>query len=104
MSYVRWNIEKYYPDGDLIVKGYAEDVLVMYLLSSYIYEKYPTIQRVHYADQFSFKLLATADWNNLPSPFSWKHNMDVTSNQMFILSTTTIGGKSNTKIGDHLQR
>lgn len=73
ISYVKSNIEKYYPDGDIFIKGYAEDALVQYMLSK---EKYPTIQGIHYANKYQIVnnkvtnlLSATADLNNLPSPY-----------------------------------
>lgn len=48
ISYVKTNIEKYYPNADIFIRGYAEDVLVKYLLSK---DKYPLIQGIHYANQ-----------------------------------------------------
>lgn len=66
ISYVKTNIEKYYPNGDIFIRGYAEDVLVKYLLSN---DKYPVIQGIHYANQPSLNQSALSDLNHLPSPY-----------------------------------
>lgn len=66
ISYVKTHIEKFYPDADIFVRGYAEDALAKLLLSK---DSYSPIHGVHYANQPSLGLSATADLNQLPSPF-----------------------------------
>ena len=66
ISYVKTNIEKYYPNADIFIRGYAEDVLVKYLLSN---DQYPVIQGIHYANQPSLNQSALSDLNHLPSPY-----------------------------------
>lgn len=66
ISYVKSNIEKYYPDADIFIRGYAEDALTQLLLSD---KTYPIIRGVHFANQPSLNLSAIADLNSIPSPF-----------------------------------
>lgn len=66
VSYVKYDIEKYYPQADVFIRGYAEEVLAQFMLSS---KQFPYIQGVHYANQPDLKSSATADLNKLPSPF-----------------------------------
>lgn len=66
ISYVKQDIEKYYPYADVFIRGYAEVALVQLLLSK---DPYPMIQGVHYANKPSLNLSAVADLNHLPSPY-----------------------------------
>lgn len=66
ISYVKNNVEKYYPDADIFIRGYAEEALAQLYLSE---KKNPTIAGVHYAGEFDSGLSATADLETLPSPF-----------------------------------
>ncbi len=66
ISYVKSGIEKYYPDADIFIRGYAEEALVQLFLSEKIK---PLITGVHYAGGLDSGLSATADLEMLPSPF-----------------------------------
>lgn len=66
ISYVKRGIEKYYPFGDVFIRGYAEEALTSLMLSP---EYDPHVKGVHYAGRPSLGLSATADLNHLPSPF-----------------------------------
>jgi radical SAM superfamily enzyme YgiQ (UPF0313 family) len=66
ISYVKNNIEKYYPHADIFVRGYAEDALTKLFNSK---DPYPIIQGIHYAHHPSLGLSATAELDHLPSPF-----------------------------------
>ena len=69
VSYVKngHDLEKYYPNADIFIKGYAEDALTSYMLSE---EKYPTIQGIHYARKSYEKCIsAVSDFEQLPSPY-----------------------------------
>jgi radical SAM superfamily enzyme YgiQ (UPF0313 family) len=66
ISYVKNNIEKYYPEADIFIRGYAEEALAQLFLSD---KTNPSITGVHYAGEFDSGLSATADLENLPSPF-----------------------------------
>lgn len=66
ISYVKSGLEKYYPDADIFVRGYAEEALAQLYLSE---QKKPSINGIHYAGDFDSGLSATADLEMLPSPF-----------------------------------
>lgn len=66
ISYVKSDIERYYPDADIFIRGYAEDALVQLLLSP---DSFPSIRGIHYANQPSLNLSALSDLTHLPSPF-----------------------------------
>lgn len=66
ISYVKCDLEKFYPEADIFIRGYAENALVKYCLSP---EDKPVIPGVHYAGTIDFGLSATADLENLPSPY-----------------------------------
>ncbi len=66
ISYVSQGIERYYPEADVFIRGYAEGALTSLMLNQ---EPYPFIRGVHYAGQPSLGLSATADLTHLPSPF-----------------------------------
>lgn len=66
ISYVKNNIEKYYNNVDVFIRGYAEDALVHLLRSP---ADKPIIAGVHYANQPDLGLSAKVDLNDLPSPF-----------------------------------
>lgn len=66
ISYVKNDIENYYPEADIFIRGYGEEALAKYMLSK---EPFPVIQGVHFAGQSDLHKSATADLNNIPSPF-----------------------------------
>lgn len=66
ISYVKSNVERYYPNADVFIRGYAEDALVKLMKSN---ELFPIIHGIHYANQPSLNTSAVADLNQLPSPF-----------------------------------
>jgi radical SAM superfamily enzyme YgiQ (UPF0313 family) len=66
ISYVKSDIESFYPDADIFIRGYAEDALVQLLLSP---DRFPSIRGIHYANQPSLNLSALSDLTQLPSPF-----------------------------------
>eukprot|EP00978_Attheya_sp_CCMP212_P013180 scaffold33078_cov48-Attheya_sp.AAC.2 len=66
ISYVKHNVEKYYPLVDVFIRGYAEEALAELMLSPKLN---PAIRGVHYAGKPSLGLSATADLSKLPSPF-----------------------------------
>lgn len=66
ISYVKANLEQFYPNADIFIRGYGEDALVQLLKST---EVFPLIRGVHYANQPSLHTSAVADLNHLPSPF-----------------------------------
>lgn len=67
VSYVKKNLEKYYPWTDIFIRGYAENALVKLLQSS---EPAPFIKGIHYANTPDLGLSAVAELDDLPSPFS----------------------------------
>jgi len=66
ISYVKQDVERYYPQADVFIRGYAEEALSQLMLSQ---KKYPSIKGVHYKDQPCLGLSAVADLPSLPSPF-----------------------------------
>lgn len=66
ISYVKSQIETFYPEADIFIRGYAEDALTQFLLDE---EDFPTIRGIHYANQPSLNLTAITDLTHLPSPF-----------------------------------
>jgi radical SAM superfamily enzyme YgiQ (UPF0313 family) len=66
ISYVKSGVEKYYPDADIFIRGYAEEALAQLLLS---HEKKPAIPGIHYAGDPDAGVSAKADLEHLPSPF-----------------------------------
>jgi radical SAM superfamily enzyme len=84
ISYVKTNIESFYPEADIFIRGYAKDVLSQLLLSS---DPFPSIRGIHYAGQPSLNLSALSDLNQLPSPFL----TDILSKQRFLRWETQRG-------------
>jgi radical SAM superfamily enzyme YgiQ (UPF0313 family) len=66
VSYVKRNIEKYYPEVDIFIRGYAEEALAELMTSD---EENPEITGVHYKGQPDKGLSAIADLEKTPSPF-----------------------------------
>jgi radical SAM superfamily enzyme YgiQ (UPF0313 family) len=68
VSYVSDNneLEKYYPQADVFVRGYAEAALVKWAQAS---EENPIIRGVHYRGVPDLGGSATVDLESLPSPF-----------------------------------
>lgn len=84
ISYIKEKIESFYPDSDIFIRGYAEDVLTKFLLEE---DNFPIIRGIHYANQPSTNLSAVADLSLLPSPFL----SGVLSRQRFIRWETQRG-------------
>ncbi len=66
ISYTKKDIEAYYPQADVFIRGYGEDVLAKLWLSKL--EK-PPIAGVHYAGEPDLGLSANIDLDHLPSPY-----------------------------------
>lgn len=66
ISYVKQQIEQYYPQADIFIRGYAEDALAQLMLSS---QQYPVIKGVHYANHIDLGESANVDFESLPSPY-----------------------------------
>ena len=70
ISYVKKDVENYYPDADIFIRGYAEEALVKYMLST---EPFPVIQGIHFAGEpqqsSPTAVSAIADLDSIPSPF-----------------------------------
>lgn len=67
ISYVKKGLEKFYPQADIFIRGYAESALVR-LMQAEAHALTP-IKGVHYAGQPDVGFSATADLEMLPSPF-----------------------------------
>lgn len=67
VSYVKKNIEAFYPQADIFIRGYAENAMVKLMQSDV--SRFESIKGVHYANQPDLELSATADLETLPSPF-----------------------------------
>uniref|UniRef100_A0AC34RRS4 Radical SAM core domain-containing protein n=1 Tax=Panagrolaimus sp. JU765 TaxID=591449 RepID=A0AC34RRS4_9BILA len=65
ISYLKSNLEKYYPEANIFVRGYAENALTQYMLSS---DSHPQIKGIHYANTPDMSQSAQADLDSLPSP------------------------------------
>lgn len=66
ISYLKSNLDKFYPDADIFIRGYAEQALTRYMLSS---DQLPNIKGVHYAKEPDLSQSANSDFDELPSPF-----------------------------------
>ena len=66
ISYVKNNIERYYPQADIFIRGYAETALIKLMQNE---SNHDNISGVHFAGQKDLGISATADLNLLPSPF-----------------------------------
>lgn len=66
VSYVKRGLEKYYPQADIFVRGYAEDAMARLCMSS---EERPEVTGVHYAGEVDKGLSAAANLEDLPSPY-----------------------------------
>lgn len=66
ISYTKSNLEKYYPQADIFIRGYGEDALAKLWLSKV--EK-PVIAGVHYAGEPDLGLSANIDLEGLPSAY-----------------------------------
>lgn len=68
VSYVKKDLERFYPYADVFIRGYAEEVMVK-LLQQPIGTHAPVIRGVHKAGDPDLGLSAIADFDILPSPF-----------------------------------
>lgn len=84
ISYTKLGVEKYYPQADIFIRGYGEEALARLMMSN---EDKPVISGVHYAGEFDFGRSASADLEELPSPFL----TDVIKPQSFIRWETQRG-------------
>lgn len=86
VSYVKTPglVEKYFPQADIFIRGYAENALAELLLHP---EDKPSIKGVHYAHESDLGLSATAELGTLPSPFL----TGIVKPQSFIRIETTRG-------------
>ncbi|CAG8488064.1 7106_t:CDS:1 [Paraglomus occultum] len=66
VSYVKKDVERFYPQADVFIRGYAENALVKLIQSE---ERFPSIRGVHYAGKPDLGLSAVADLEGLISPF-----------------------------------
>jgi len=66
ISYVKENLESYYPHAHVFIRGYAEDALLKLIQSN---ESNPIISGVHYAGEPDLGLSANTDIEQLPSPY-----------------------------------
>lgn len=67
ISYVKKGLEEFYPQADVFIRGYAENPLAELMKSDM--DSLPSIKGVHYARQFDLGLSASAELDDLPSPF-----------------------------------
>ncbi|UJR13120.1 hypothetical protein I4U23_000144 [Adineta vaga] len=68
ISYTKKNLEKFYPQVDVFIRGYGETALLQYMQQQ-IQNRYPQIQGIHYAGQIDQVQSAKTNFNELPSPF-----------------------------------
>ena len=66
ISYTKENLESYYPEADIFVRGYAEQALAELYQSS---ELNPTITGIHYAGEPDLGVSAVSDLEKLDSPY-----------------------------------
>lgn len=66
ISYTKDNIERFYPQADIFIRGYGEKPLARLLTSP---QEKPIIAGVHYAGEPDLGLSANVDLESLPSPF-----------------------------------
>ena len=68
ISYTKKDVESYYPDADIFIRGYAEEALAKYMLST---DAFPDIQGIHFAGKppIPKPASALADLESIPSPF-----------------------------------
>ncbi len=66
ISYLKRGLEKYYPQVDIFIRGYAEEAMAQLFTSQ---QMRPQIEGVHYAGEADKGLSANANLEELPSPF-----------------------------------
>jgi radical SAM superfamily enzyme YgiQ (UPF0313 family) len=66
ISYTKRDLENYYPQADVFIRGYGEEALRRFLMSN---EEKPIIAGVHYAGEPDLGLSAAVDLEQLPSPY-----------------------------------
>ena len=86
ISYTKSNLEKYYPQVDVFIRGYGETALVDYMKEQ-INTKYPQVKGIHYAGQMDKCQSAKTNFDQLPSPFLNK----IIPNQKFLRWETQRG-------------
>lgn len=85
ISYVKKGLEKFYPQADIFIRGYAETALVKLMQKKE--NELASIKGVHYKGEPDLGLSATADLEILPSPFL----MGLVPKQQFIRWETQRG-------------
>ena len=65
ISYTTNNLEKYYPQVDVFIRGYGETAFLQYVQQQSIHRS-PPIRRIHYAGQAQS---AKTNFDDLASPF-----------------------------------
>jgi radical SAM superfamily enzyme YgiQ (UPF0313 family) len=86
ISYTKANLEKYYPQADVFIRGYGETALVDYMKEQ-IKTKYPEVKGIHYAGGIDKSQSAKTNFDQLPSPFLNK----IIPNQKFLRWETQRG-------------
>ncbi|KAF2077394.1 hypothetical protein CYY_001322 [Polysphondylium violaceum] len=66
VTYTKQNLESYYPQADIFIRGYGEDALARLFLST---SGRPPIAGVHYAGEPDLGLSANIALDQLPSPY-----------------------------------
>ncbi len=69
VSYVKKNLELFYPQVDIFLRGYAESALVNYMEGRENGIMQPPIRGIHYAGEPDLGMSATTQLESLPSPF-----------------------------------
>lgn len=86
ISYTKANLEKYYPQVDVFIRGYGETALLEYMQQQ-SRNRHPEVKGIHYAGQPDKVQSAKTNFNDLPSPFL----NDLIPNQSFIRWETQRG-------------
>lgn len=86
ISYTKNNLEKYYPQVDVFIRGYGETALLEYMQQQSI-NRHPEVKGIHYAGQPDKVQSAKTNFDDLPSPFL----NDLIPNQSFIRWETQRG-------------
>lgn len=66
ISHVKNGLEKFYPQADVFIRGYAEDAMVKLMMTPSLQPKF---KGIHYAGQVDEGLSVMVDLEELPSPY-----------------------------------
>jgi radical SAM superfamily enzyme YgiQ (UPF0313 family) len=86
ISYTKNNLEKYYPQVDVFIRGYGETALLEYMQQQ-SKNRHPEVKGIHYAGGPDKAQSAKTNFDDLPSPFL----NDLVPNQSFIRWETQRG-------------